>query len=451
MNWQFTLLALTAAGTICMAANQAPAGADPSALGISFIEGSNSTLMLRRDGKQYLVDLAARTVREAAPPRAAGDAARAAQAPASAAVAAKPNGGAIFKANCAVCHGADGKGIAAIGTPNFTDPKVQNSITDQQIIDTIKHGRKGTPMPAWEGKLSNEEIVAVAGYVRSLGGRKLSAEAAAAKPETAQARVYEPGDDVLMSLPTGRKVDRHGLYVNFTHRFALDPAFSGVARGNALAGLDGFSLSSFGFRYGATDRLAVSIFRSPTFISRPIQFMAGYRLFSETGPFPINTTVRVSMEGHNNFSRNHTGNLEIILSRSIGRRAQLYFVPTVSLGNRRLFQPASYVSSAIPNLPGYNTFSTGAGGALDVRPTIALLAEVIPTVVNGRPLGIHRPAYSFAIQKKIFRHAFTFGFTQGPGVTVSHRAGTRAAYVNDPSADKPSGLFIGFDIMRRLY
>jgi hypothetical protein len=65
-------------------------------------------------------------------------------------------------------------------------------------------------------------------------------------------------------------------------------------------------------------------------------------------------------------------------------------------------------------------------------------------------LGIHRPAYAFGIQKKIFRHAFTFGFTTSPGTTVSQRAATRASYLSLPEGDKPGGLFIGFNLMRQL-
>jgi hypothetical protein len=38
--------------------------------------------------------------------------------------------------------------------------------------------------------------------------------------EAAATGIYLPGDDVLVSLPTGRPLDRHGLYVNFSHRFA---------------------------------------------------------------------------------------------------------------------------------------------------------------------------------------------------------------------------------------
>jgi hypothetical protein len=69
---------------------------------------------------------------------------------------------------------------------------------------------------------------------------------------------------------------------------------------------------------------------------------------------------------------------------------------------------------------------------------------------NADDLGIHRPAYAFGIQKEIRGHAFTLGVSQGPGTTVAQRAGTRATLVNNPSADTPSGLFFGFNLMRRL-
>jgi hypothetical protein len=179
--------------------------------------------------------------------------------------------------------------------------------------------------------------------------------------------------------------------------------------------------------------------------------MAAYNFIDEHDGYPLNASVRLSIQGENNFSRNFTENIEGIVSRSIGDRAQLYLVPTVSLGNRQLFQPSSFFSSAIPNLPGVNTFSLGVGGALDIRPTVALVAEVIPTLANGDALGIHRPAFGFAIQKKIWRHAFTFGFTTSPGTTVAQRAGTRAQFLGQPNADTPAGLCIGFDLMRQIF
>ena len=79
------------------------------------------------------------------------------------------DGEAVFKANCARCHGDDGKGKTKVAPPDLTDPKTQASLTDADIVKTIKNGRKGTLMVGWKGKLSAEEISAVAAYVRSLG------------------------------------------------------------------------------------------------------------------------------------------------------------------------------------------------------------------------------------------------------------------------------------------
>jgi len=189
-------------------------------------------------------------------------------------------------------------------------------------------------------------------------------------------------------------------------------------------------------------------------IGRPIEMMAAYHFLDERDGQPLNAAVRVSLDGLNDFDRMFSENIEGVFSKSINIccvKAQLYFVPTVSFNDRRLFSPSSYETSSFPSLAGYNAVSLGIGGAIDIRPTAALIAEVIPTVYNGRPLGIHRPAYSIGIQKKIWRHAFTFGFSNSPGTTVSQRAGTDASYLGAPSADTPSGLFIGFDLTRQVH
>jgi cbb3-type cytochrome c oxidase subunit III len=81
-------------------------------------------------------------------------------------------GAALFKQKCSMCHGADGKGFAAIKTPDFTDPKWQASLKDNGIGEAIKNGKKGTTMPAFGEKLKDEEIQALVGYIRSFGSRK---------------------------------------------------------------------------------------------------------------------------------------------------------------------------------------------------------------------------------------------------------------------------------------
>lgn len=374
--WGLTATICAGAGSKASAADSAVTGSaktagrgEPSApladaLGIRFVDASTSTVILEREGKRYLVDVAHQSVKE------------------------------------------------------MEDPPAP-----------LASGQKGVNAPA-----------------ASRPSQVLTRTPAQNDPE-----VYEPGDDSLFSLPTGRRLDRHGFYVNFSHRFAFDPAFSGTARGGALLGLDGFSLSSFGFRYGVTDKLSVSIYRSPTFIGRPIQLMGAYNFSDEHDGQPWNASFRFSVEGRNDFAMDFTENLEGIFSRSLTPRAQIYVVPTLSINNRRLVGVGGFRSRDIPEVPGVNSFALGIGGALDIRPTVALVAEVIPTLANGRDLGIHRPAYSFGIQKKIWRHAFTFGFSNSPGTTVSQRSGTRAAFLGDPSADTPSGLFVGFDLTRQIY
>ena len=78
------------------------------------------------------------------------------------------DGAAIFKKNCMMCHGADGKGFPALKTPDFTDPKWQSSIKDKQMREVIKNGKKGTAMAAFGDQLKDDEISAVIAYVRSL-------------------------------------------------------------------------------------------------------------------------------------------------------------------------------------------------------------------------------------------------------------------------------------------
>lgn len=78
------------------------------------------------------------------------------------------NGGDLFKGKCSMCHGADGKGYPALKTPDFTNPKVQASLTDKEIVEAVKNGKKGTAMPAFGDKLSDEQIHSLVTYIRSL-------------------------------------------------------------------------------------------------------------------------------------------------------------------------------------------------------------------------------------------------------------------------------------------
>lgn len=71
---------------------------------------------------------------------------------------------ATFKAKCAMCHGTDGKG-GKMGTRDFGSPEVKAE-SDAQLTEIITKG-KGK-MPAYEGKLKDDEIKGLVTYIRGL-------------------------------------------------------------------------------------------------------------------------------------------------------------------------------------------------------------------------------------------------------------------------------------------
>src|SRR5574340_1579114 len=82
--------------------------------------------------------------------------------------ASTPNGADIFREKCSMCHGIDGKGYAAIKTPDFTDAKCQAAHPDKELANAIENGVKGTAMVSFKDKLSQQEMAAVLKYNRSL-------------------------------------------------------------------------------------------------------------------------------------------------------------------------------------------------------------------------------------------------------------------------------------------
>ncbi len=76
------------------------------------------------------------------------------------------DGAAIFKAKCAGCHGADGlKAMAAMGVKPLNSPDIQAKSEAQLIVAVTKGEGK---MPAFGGKLSDDEIKAAVTFVKGL-------------------------------------------------------------------------------------------------------------------------------------------------------------------------------------------------------------------------------------------------------------------------------------------
>lgn len=85
----------------------------------------------------------------------------------------------IFELQCSACHGVNGLGDQTQGAPNLTDRVWLYGSDKAQIENTIWRGPYGV-MPAWEDRLGEETITALAAYVYLLGGGERSAFSEAA-------------------------------------------------------------------------------------------------------------------------------------------------------------------------------------------------------------------------------------------------------------------------------
>ena len=83
------------------------------------------------------------------------------------------NAESTYKAKCAACHGADGKGNTspgkALGVHDFTSETV-TKMSDADLIGTVTAGKN--KMPAYGKSLKDTEIKDLVAYIRELGKQK---------------------------------------------------------------------------------------------------------------------------------------------------------------------------------------------------------------------------------------------------------------------------------------
>jgi mono/diheme cytochrome c family protein len=78
----------------------------------------------------------------------------------------------LYRSYCLSCHGGDGRGTdmkASMATiPDFTNRSWQEGVGAPQLVASILDG-KGTLMPAFRGRISDEQGQDLAAYVRAFG------------------------------------------------------------------------------------------------------------------------------------------------------------------------------------------------------------------------------------------------------------------------------------------
>jgi cytochrome c oxidase cbb3-type subunit III len=73
----------------------------------------------------------------------------------------------LFMQTCVACHGADGKGNQALGSPNLTDKTWLHGSDEPRVMETIAKGRN-SQMPAHKELLTESKIHLLTAYVLSL-------------------------------------------------------------------------------------------------------------------------------------------------------------------------------------------------------------------------------------------------------------------------------------------
>jgi mono/diheme cytochrome c family protein len=82
-------------------------------------------------------------------------------------------GQAIYEEHCARCHGETGKGdgpdaITLIVPPANFHTARSRSKTDFELLTTIAYGIAFSPMHGWQGRITDDEMLEVVSYIRTL-------------------------------------------------------------------------------------------------------------------------------------------------------------------------------------------------------------------------------------------------------------------------------------------
>jgi len=175
-----------------------------------------------------------------------------------------------------------------------------------------------------------------------------------------------PLGDTLLNLPSPRVLDRGSWEVRFTHRFS-QPINDGDE--NSLWGLDSSADVGFGLSYAPIRDLQLSLFRIN--VQDNIEAAAKFVLVQQAPAVPITASLRggVNLRTEENIEERLSGFVQFLLSRQVGRRLELFLVPTY----------ASDVPVDTPTGARFDqVFNVPVGLAVSVRPYLTLIVELVP-------------------------------------------------------------------------
>ncbi len=242
-------------------------------------------------------------------------------------------------------------------------------------------------------------------------------------------RAFQPAqpDFAVITIPTTLRLPSHKMAFRLTHRFGRPlgaGTFSDLA--GDLFGLDSGAQIGLEFRYAPMRGTQIGFHRTS---NRTISLFGQYSAIRQ-GHSPVSVDALVAVDGTNNLQDSYSPSVGAVVSRTFGRHGALYLQP-------------SWVNNSNPlpsALADHNdTVTLGIGGRLRVRPSVYVVAEVIPRLSGYKP-GTNQA--SFGIEKRAGGHTFQLNFSNGFGTTLPQvaRGGTGA-----------KDWYLGFNMSRKFF
>jgi uncharacterized beta barrel domain-containing protein DUF5777 len=314
---------------------------------------------------------------------------------------------------------------------------------------------------------ANKQTVVEVGGMRTLvdvemktaGGQPAAAQAAAARPATAQGgALVRPVSDVrtdpfaregaffganVVNLPNGKPLRRGEWDFFIGHRFSEDIDRAGLG---GLFGFDSSATVAYGVKAGLTDRINVGLMRSN--FDKTISLTAALQISRQSAEVPLTLQLRAGVDGVQNFGlcdddenfscrKQYSPFLQATLVRTFGDRVSFLLSPIFAFRtkNEDTFFPPEFVFGSDHR----DTISLGVGTGIRLLPSVSLVGEFIPRLYGFRGERKDYPGVSIGLQKSTFRHTFE--------LVVSRQQVITPVQVGFQGNDT---FNIGFNIYRRL-
>ncbi|MFC2155543.1 DUF5777 family beta-barrel protein [Acidobacteriota bacterium] len=355
----------------------------------------------------------------------------------------------IFKVNCTSCHG----GMNPSQELNLEAGKLPGVVLDvpstqkkeHKLIDTKEpqksyilmkinndRGISGKPMPLNKAPLTGAEIKVVEQWIRSVSERADKKSGNVSKFSRKPVKNPFLGTR-LINLPTPLLVAKGRFLFRVSHRF-----YAPVKEGfDLFFGLDGPVAMSFGFAYGVSPNLNLTLGRSNLF--REWELMLKWRILSPSpdSSFPLSLALHTGsnwasqeIRGESAFdSRNVKFNVQFSFAYPLTRKISLLLVPGYSSNvNHYAISPEG-------------SFALGSGIRMMLKRNLSIVGEWLP-VLSGYKTGSN--GWGLGLEYKIGKHLFQVYILNTAGLTVDQYMGGGDLLLTD-------GEFrLGFSIFREF-